>query len=92
MTSSVTPRPPFRLEVEPHLEAVVVRAHGVLDAEAAVQLEACLCSLWEVGLQHLHLELSGVWSLSPEGEATVERWTSRARIATGTNPDAPSLP
>jgi hypothetical protein len=75
--SSVIPRPPFRLEVEPHLEQVVVRAYGVLDADAAAQLEECLCSLWEVGLRRLHLDLSGVWSVSPEGEETVERWAGR---------------
>jgi hypothetical protein len=35
--------------VEPHLEVGVVRAHGVLDADAGDQLDECLRCLWEVG-------------------------------------------
>jgi hypothetical protein len=60
--------------VEPYLEEVVVRAHGVLDADAAAQLEECLRSLWEIGLRRLHLDLSGVWSTSAEGRTVVARW------------------
>jgi hypothetical protein len=43
-------RPPFRLEVEPHLEVVVVRAVSAFDADAdaADQLDECLRSLWGV--------------------------------------------
>jgi hypothetical protein len=70
----VPARPPFRVEVEPYLEEVVVRAHGVLDADAAAQLEACLRSLWEIGLQRLHLDLADVWSTSEEGRAVITRW------------------
>ena len=77
MSHDVDARPPFRLEVELHLEAVVVRAYGVLDTDAAGQLDECLQSLWEVGLRRLRLELSGVRDACPEGRATVERWNGQ---------------
>jgi hypothetical protein len=74
MPAAATVRPPFRLEVELHLEAVVVRARGVLDADAATHLDACLRSLWDAGLRRLELDLAGVEGSSAAGARVVERW------------------
>jgi hypothetical protein len=74
MSPRATARPPFRLEVEPHLEVVVVRAVGALDADAADQLDECLRSLWDVGLRRLRLDVDGVREMSPEGRATLGLW------------------
>jgi hypothetical protein len=92
MSPRATARPPFRLEVEPHLEVVVVRAHGVLDANAADQLDECLRSLWEVGLRRLRLNVIGVREMSPEGRATVRRWEAQVGIQTRAEPGRPPLP
>jgi hypothetical protein len=89
MSPRATARPPFRLEVEPHLEVVVVRARGVLDADAAGQLDECLCALWEVGLRRVHLDLTGVSGIgahtatgtpgSPDDEVARARRQVRSR-------------
>ena len=92
MSPRVTARPPFRLEVEPHLEVVVVRAHGVLDADAADQLDECLRSLWEVGLRRLRLDVAGVREMSPEGHATLVVWDGLIDIRTPAAPAKPRLP
>jgi anti-anti-sigma regulatory factor len=77
----VTARPPFALEVELHFEVVVVRARGVLDADAAQQLDACLRSLWDAGLRRLELDLSGVRAGSAQGTAVVARWSPWVLLA-----------
>jgi hypothetical protein len=92
MSRRATARPSFRLEVEPHFEVVVVRAHGVLDADAADQLDECLRSLWEVGLRRLRLDVVGVRQMGPEGRATLRRWEAQVGIQTRAEPDKPPLP
>jgi anti-anti-sigma regulatory factor len=78
--------------VEPHFEAVAVRARGVLDAAAADQLDACLQSLWDVGLRRLRVDLSGIETMGAEGRATVGRWARQVSVRTPAEPVQPSLP
>ncbi|MCW2993629.1 MAG: hypothetical protein JWQ18_1124 [Conexibacter sp.] len=89
MSPRATARPPFRLEVELHLEVVVVRARGVLDADAAEQLDECLRSLWEVGLRRLRLDVVGVRETSPEGRATLGRWEGLIGLRAPAEPRLP---
>ena len=65
---------PFRCEVEPDREAVLVRPVGPLDLVTAPVVDAQLAELWPVGYARLVLELREVTFLDSSGLRLLVAW------------------
>lgn len=62
---------PFRTELEPHRETVLVAAEGELDVSSAGQLDAQLRELREAGFKRIVLDLRGVSFVDSSGLRTI---------------------
>jgi hypothetical protein len=67
-----------RVEVEPHLDVVIVRVYGDMDAGGVQHLGSCLDSLWAAGLRQVALDLEHARGIGPDVEELVGAWARRA--------------
>lgn len=68
MTSAHHDAPePFRIEVEPHRETVVVAAHGEIDIATADAVSRRLYEMMEAGFRRVVLDLRGVSFIDSTG-------------------------
>jgi anti-anti-sigma factor len=58
---------PFRIEVDPHRETIVVAAHGEIDIDSAGQLDRQVHELLERGFARIVLDLRNVTFLDSSG-------------------------
>jgi hypothetical protein len=70
--------PAFHLGVEPHLDVVILRASGLLDADAVDLLDRSIASLWSVGLRRIIVDVHGVRASDPAVDRLIDRWARRA--------------
>lgn len=67
-----------RVEVEPHLDVVIVRVYGDMDAGGVQHLGSCLDSLWAAGLRQVALDLEHARGIGPDMEDLLGAWARRA--------------
>ncbi len=63
--------PPFRTELEPHRDTILVAAEGELDMSSAGQLDAQLRELREAGFRRIVLDLRGLSFIDSSGLRTI---------------------
>ena len=84
--------PAFHLGVEPHLDVVILRASGALDANAVDLLDRCLASLWSVGLRRIVIDVHCACASDPAVDHLIASWARRAAREDGRFEVRPQAP